>query len=226
MTIEFRTARRGVRIVLFSCAGRERFATTRSGVRSCAVPMKRNLARAVFAHASNCGKRNSRPRRGGFASERGANGRADSLYASLVACASRLLACGVARRPFGNGFCGSAPNSARSAGRSVDLIFSPAPCGCRAFFVSARGVGFWILMRALRFAQDSRIESDHPRAVRGVVRFACGACGNHSAQVQNKNDSHSRRGRASKLPRLSDRLPGVSLRLRSVRDRFLSSDAS
>lgn len=64
----------------------------------------------------------------------GANGRADSLYASLVACASRLLACGVARRPFGNGFCGSAPNSARSAGRSVDLIFSPAPCGCRAFF--------------------------------------------------------------------------------------------
>ena len=134
VTIEFRTARRGVRIVLFSCAGRERFATTRSGVRSCAVPMKRNLARAVFAHASNCGKRNSRPRRGGFASERGSNGRADFLYASLVACASRLLACGVARRPFGNGFCGSAPNSARSAGRSVDLIFSPAPCGCRAFF--------------------------------------------------------------------------------------------
>ena len=39
--IEFRTARRGVRIVLFSCAGWERFATTRSGVRSCAVPMKR-----------------------------------------------------------------------------------------------------------------------------------------------------------------------------------------
>ena len=101
---------------------------------------------------SNCGKRNSRSRRGGFASERGANGRADSLYASLVACASRLLACGVARRPFGNGFCGSAPNSARSAGRSVDLIFSPAPCGCRAFFVSARGVVFWILMRALRFS--------------------------------------------------------------------------
>ncbi len=54
-------------------------------------------------------------------------------------------------------------------------------------------------MRALIFAQDLRIESDHPRAVRGVVRFACGACGNHSAQVQNKNDSHSRRGRASKL---------------------------
>ena len=176
--------------------------------------------------ASNCGKRNSRSRRGGFASERGANGRADSLYASLVACASRLLACGVARRPFGNGFCGSAPNSARSAGRSVDLIFSPAPCGCRAFFVSARGVVFWILMRALRFVQGSRIESDHPRAVRGVVRFACGACGNHSAQVQNKNDSHSRRGRASKLPCLSDRLPGVSLRLWSVRDRLLSSDAS
>lgn len=130
------------------------------------------------------------------------------------------------RRPFGNGFCGSAPNSARSAGRSVDLIFSPAPCGCRAFFVSARGVVFWILMRALRFVQGSRIESDHPRAVRGVVRFACGACGNHSAQVQNKNDSHSRRGRASKLPCLSDRLPGVSLRLWSVRDRLLSSDAS
>lgn len=111
-------------------------------------------------------------------------------------------------------------------GRSVDLIFSPAPCGCRAFFVSARGVVFWILMRALRFVQGSRIESDHPRAVRGVVRFACGACGNHSAQVQNKNDSHSRRGRASKLPCLSDRLPGVSLRLWSVRDRLLSSDAS
>ena len=110
--------------------------------------------------------------------------------------------------------------------RSVDLIFSPAPCGCRAFFVSARGVVFWILMRALRFVQGSRIESDHPRAVRGVVRFACGACGNHSAQVQNKNDSHSRRGRASKLPCLSDRLPGVSLRLWSVRDRLLSSDAS
>lgn len=125
-----------------------------------------------------------------------------------------------------SGFCGSAPNSARSAGRSVDLIFSPAPCGCRAFFVSARGVVFWILMRALRFVQGSRIESDHPRAVRGVVRFACGACGNHSAQVQNKNDSHSRRGRASKLPCLSDRLPGVSLRLWSVRDRLLSSDAS
>lgn len=41
-------------------------------------------------------------------------------------------------------------------------------------------------MRALRFERGSRIESDHPRAVRGVVRFACGACGNHSAQVQNK----------------------------------------
>lgn len=104
--------------------------------------------------------------------------------------------------------------------------FQPCPCGCRAFFVSARGVVFWILMRALRFVQGSRIESDHPRAVRGVVRFACGACGNHSAQVPNKNDSHSRRGRASKLPCLSDRLPGVSLRLWSVRDRLLSSDAS
>lgn len=43
------------------------------------------------------------------------------------------------------------------------------------------------------------MESDHPRAVRGVVRFACG---NHSAQVHHKNDSHSRRGRDSKLPRL------------------------
>ena len=104
--------------------------------------------------------------------------------------------------------------------------FQPCPMRLQGFFVSARGIVFWILMRALRFVQGSRIESDHPRAVRGVVRFACGACGNHSAQVQNKNDSHSRRGRASKLPCLSDRLPGVSLRLWSVRDRLLSSDAS
>lgn len=169
VTIEFRTARRGVRIVSFLCAGRERFATVRPGVRPCAVPLKRNLARTASADASNCGKRNSRPRRGGGASERGFK-RAGGFPVCFSCRLCFPPSCGVARRPFGNGFCGSAPNSARSAGRSVDLIFSPAPMRLQGFFfVSARSVGCGILMRALRFAQGSRIESDHLRAVRGVV---------------------------------------------------------
>lgn len=54
--------------------------------------------------------------------------------------------------------------------------FQPCPMRLQGFFCLGERRRFWILMRALRFAQDSRIESDHPRAVRGVVRFACGAC--------------------------------------------------
>lgn len=72
----------------------------------------------------------------------------------------------------GDGFCGSSPREPISAGRSADLIFSPASCRMRGCFFDAsanpplRAVSSIVrsaqpmLTRFLRFAQDSRIKCE------------------------------------------------------------------